>query len=1107
MKTLFNKPIIQDYINVSNIFTFRKGDGGYTSAEFGGLVEPFTTGPLNLLDGTTVIVTYSYHAKINPNIKNRPVGLGWHNCYSFRNGVESNRIRDTFNSVFIDKGPKVSTTLEEGYEKEHRKYGLIYSGLYNSSSGINNLNQFIQAEKITKDINPTYGSIQKLHAGWGQGGDLLALCEDRILKILANKDALYNADGDVNLTSTNNVLGATNPYSGEFGISKNPESFASEAYRAYFTDKVRGKVIRLSIDGLTPISDHGMKDWFKDNLKLANVLVGSYDDKKSEYNISLKGRDDNGNVSIAKTVSFKEDVRGWVSFKSFVPENGISCANDYYTFLNGKLWKHHDTSVNRNTFYNIFSNTSINIIANTSPSVVKSFNTINYEGSHSKVTFNAEDDQYYNIMGAKNGWYVDNIFTNKEKGNLNEFIEKEGKWFNYIKGNPIQHSLNINSGKIENILVNQDGSSSWDQASFAIQGLGILDGVASPFIIYGCTNASSTNYNPLATIDDGTCDAGILGCTEASAGAYGGYNVINTIEDGSCKFFGCTDVNAQNYQGFSAEINVYESNWPGSIVDNGTCLAGVPGCMLETMFNYNPTATYDPLPNNGSCMPIVYGCVGRVDPDTSSFIYAYNAINYAGPGNIIGMNANTDDGSCAWSFCADPGDANYNAAAETEAGWENNDYNTAYHTWAYSNASTNASLPNAPAVSVNSTDCEANLQVLYGCTDIAATNFQVPISGFTLQMCNGTVPGCDNTTGNMCTGPGNNECCSISTSPQVGACRDPLAVNYNSSSPYDCTGQIPLTNAAGQHPVYGNLSCCTYEGCMDILADNYNPQAVQQSTGGCANGGCCYSTEAYQCGADGLVDATTLSNLDNTDIVNNPQTYGFSATHNNAIPVGIWLDASQANALVPSDWSGITNNAPCVPGCMLQAACEYNNQATFDPISGNGSCLTFASGIVEYACIGGTCTSIGPCHPDYNNVTLFSTSSCGSGCTTSAGGALGTGGAGGPVNGCTDPTASNYNSQATNDPFVTSTNPFGQCQWIIFDSNVNINACRTLDSSVPADLTNITNIISSAAGAYSPYTGTTLTTPMCACCSANNFLTYNPTTQQTENCGTSSYNC
>ena len=185
----------------------------------------------------------------------------------------------------IDKGVKASTTLAEQYKEEDRKSGLIFSGIYNSMNGVNRLNQFIMAENITKDLNPTYGSIQKLHT---RDTDLVTLCEDKILKVLSNKDALYNADDTRNITATSNVLGNTIPFVGEFGISKNPESFASESFRAYFTDRERGAVMRLSRDGLTPISDHGMKDWFADNLKTANKIIGNYDSRKSLYNITLK---------------------------------------------------------------------------------------------------------------------------------------------------------------------------------------------------------------------------------------------------------------------------------------------------------------------------------------------------------------------------------------------------------------------------------------------------------------------------------------------------------------------------------------------------------------------------------------------------------------------------------------------------------------------------------------------------------------------------------------------------------------------------------------------------------------------------------------------------
>ena len=446
----------------TGFLTFHREDGSCVQAKLIGLATPYT------MIGLT---NTSIYLEVSPSVARNPINLSWFNCYSFGNGVESNRIRDDYNQVTIDKGAKVSAVLDEPYEEEHRKYGLIYSGLYNSTSGVNNLNQFIQAEKITKDLNPTYGSIQKLHA---RDSDLVALCEDKILRILANKDAVFNADGDMQLTSTNNVLGQAIPFSGEHGISTNPESFASESYRAYFTDKTRGSVMRLSKDGLTPISNHGMKDWFRDNLKLSEKLIGSYDDKKDEYNITLKDRVVNSQVN-PKTVTFKENVKGWVSFKSFIPENAISCANEYYTFKNSNLWKHHveTTPETRNTFYGSFNSnnhSTISVILNDSPGTVKSFQTLNYEGSQSRVVqlttdpvTGLTDGQYYNLA-SKEGWSAEYIHTDKQKGTVEEFIKKEGKWFNHIKGLPIQHVSGTNTAgdPVMRVSVDINGNSIWE---------------------------------------------------------------------------------------------------------------------------------------------------------------------------------------------------------------------------------------------------------------------------------------------------------------------------------------------------------------------------------------------------------------------------------------------------------------------------------------------------------------------------------------------------------------------------------------------------------------------------------------------------------------------
>jgi len=416
----------------------------------GGL-EPYidlTSSP-SLIQGSD----QSFKIKINKNLygggkkPNSLISLNWHNCYSFGNGVESNRIRDNFNTPFISNGVRVSTTLSD-YEQERRQYGLIYSGLYNSVTGVNNLNQFIQAEKITKEVNPSYGSIQKLHS---RDSDLVTFCEDKTLKILANKDAVFNADGNPQLTANQNVLGQTIPFSGEYGISRNPESFASENYRAYFTDKTRGAVLRLSKDGLTPISEAGMRNWFKDNLKLANFIIGSYDDEKQEYNVALKNSMDHvpewnslaSNVAPANSLSsgqgvvatYDERVKGWVSFKSFGSmESGVSCSNRYYTFVEGILHEHHVQGGGYNTFYSEPFRSQVNVLLNDEPSIIKSFKTIGYEGSQAKVLPHVAGSGEYDDFNQRFGWYSNQMNTNMDEGSAIYFTEKESKWFSRIKG-------------------------------------------------------------------------------------------------------------------------------------------------------------------------------------------------------------------------------------------------------------------------------------------------------------------------------------------------------------------------------------------------------------------------------------------------------------------------------------------------------------------------------------------------------------------------------------------------------------------------------------------------------------------------------------------------
>ena len=200
---------------------------------------------------------------------------------------------------------------------------------------------------------PSYGKIQKLHA-WNDS--LVVFLENKVLRTPANKSALFNADGSTNLISTNRVIGDPIEYNGDFGISNDPQSFSAFGFRCYFVDRKNGKIFRLSKDGLTPISDVNMSDFFSDRLETTQTIFGSYDEGNNLYNLSF-GTDND-------TVCFSEAVNGWTTRKSFVPQYAISLNSSYYTFSNGDMWIHGASGVPRNNFYGIQSFSEVQLEIN-----------------------------------------------------------------------------------------------------------------------------------------------------------------------------------------------------------------------------------------------------------------------------------------------------------------------------------------------------------------------------------------------------------------------------------------------------------------------------------------------------------------------------------------------------------------------------------------------------------------------------------------------------------------------------------------------------------------------------------------------------------------------
>ena len=344
--------------------------------------------------------------------------------------IEESRIRGGYNNTNVDYGVR-AYLVEEDPASTIRFNSLIYSGIFNSRTGINRTNVFSSADDITKSADPADASIQKLYA---EDTNLIIFQEYKVSRALIDKDAIYSAEGNASITSSNLTIGVIQPYAGRFGISKNPESFAIYGYNKYFSDKNNNAIMKLSNSGLEEISRFGMIDYFRDELNNIDIGInegkirGGYDIHSDQYVVSTQTSDG----SNYNTVSWDESVKGWTSFYDYKPTQMFSLRNKFYSTgkanlfgpskpvwsieLHDNLYQHYSIDVNRSFFYERNYPSVVTFIFNPNASTSKNFKTISYEGMNGwQLNTLISDDtaKDYNLQIP--GWDIYNDTTNSAR--------------------------------------------------------------------------------------------------------------------------------------------------------------------------------------------------------------------------------------------------------------------------------------------------------------------------------------------------------------------------------------------------------------------------------------------------------------------------------------------------------------------------------------------------------------------------------------------------------------------------------------------------------------------------------------------------------------------
>lgn len=218
------------------------------------------------------------------------IDTGFFNCFCFGNGAESFKIRDSIVGRSFGLGERVTTVSAQDYKEADRFSDITYSGIYNTESNVNKLNEFNLGLLNFKRLEASFGDIYIMD---GRETDVLVLQEDKISYVLAGKNLLSDAAAGGAITSIPEVLGTQIARVEKYGISFNPESYVQWGYDRYFTDAKRGAVIQLKGDSysseqLAVVSEANMRTWFRDlfNNSFNYQKLGGFDPYMNEYVLS-----------------------------------------------------------------------------------------------------------------------------------------------------------------------------------------------------------------------------------------------------------------------------------------------------------------------------------------------------------------------------------------------------------------------------------------------------------------------------------------------------------------------------------------------------------------------------------------------------------------------------------------------------------------------------------------------------------------------------------------------------------------------------------------------------------------------------------------------------
>jgi hypothetical protein len=333
--------------------------------------------------------TYPFQIDINKTLEDDRVFLiaeGGERPLNVFSSIQTASIDHVISQVMIDQNfsdyfPSAVNSNGRAYIYDENANQVTYatkyrfSLAYQADTNINQSNRFYPQN--FDNVDRRFGAIKRM------------LTWDRMLTFFQERKCgqagvyqkfVSDNDGGTQLITTSNIITDNNVqyYAGNYGVGNQSDSVVQSGFVYYFVDPVKGVICRLSRDGVTVLSEVYKTQTYA-GLRVSQYLTdrnytfggraritGTFNirkDNTGEYLCVLQPWTLSSQSFAGETIAFDEVRNAFSGFYSFAPEQIICAENVLYSFRNGKMYIH-DNTTSYNTFYGQFYESTITRVFN-----------------------------------------------------------------------------------------------------------------------------------------------------------------------------------------------------------------------------------------------------------------------------------------------------------------------------------------------------------------------------------------------------------------------------------------------------------------------------------------------------------------------------------------------------------------------------------------------------------------------------------------------------------------------------------------------------------------------------------------------------------------------